>query len=281
MSLAELLHLTRPFIIFDLETTSTDKSTARACQLGMHVHKPNGEMTSYATLINPIIPMPKDASDVHGITDEIIRTGCSRCWQPAAQHPDVESCQEFKRVPRFSDIASNLLKGFSDADFGGYNVKFDLRILEAEFMRCRLAFDMSQSAIIDGHRIWQILEPRTLTDATKHFPDVDPITNAHEALADVISTEEVIVSQLTHNTKLPRDVKKLHELCWPRDANAIDSEGKFIFINSVPCFNFGKHKGKAVESERGYLQWMAGKEFSVEVKRLITNILAGNPPVQS
>ena len=277
----QLLNLTRPLIIPDLETTSVDKTRARTCSLAMRVWKPNGQVDVYKTLINPGVPIPKEASDVHGITVDTL-TGCAKCWAPAASHPHSE-CDKFWPVPFFSDIAPRLHAGFSNADFAGYNVRFDLEVLQREFELCKLVFDYSQSAIIDSFRLWQIMEPRTLTDAAQHFADYT-LDNAHNAMADVEATEHVLIGQLTKHTKahvLPKTVSELGALCFPRDSNWIDVEGKFAFINGVPCLNFGKHKGRPMRECKDYLRWMFGAQFSPEVKRICDDALAGKYPTQA
>lgn len=279
--LSELLQLTRPLVLFDLETTGKDPATARACSLAMRVHRPNStEVVSYQTLVNPTISIPKEAVDVHGISDEIIQRGCARCWQFADVHPNGEDCLAWKPVPRFKDLANRLYTGFKDADFGGYNVRYDLRVAQEEFNRCGLPFDYSTSSLIDALRIWQILEPRSLEDAVEHFLG-RKMSGAHNAAVDIESTETVLIAQLTRHLKssiLPRNMKELGELIFPRDPTWIDSEGKFRFIGDVPCFNFGKWSGKPMRDHKDYIAWMFGGNFTAEVKKICDEALAGRFP---
>lgn len=281
--LHELLQLKRPLIIFDFETTGTEPETARACSIGMRVWRPDGNVYPYRSLINPTIAMPAEAQSAHGITDEMIRIGCAKCWAPQVSHPS-EQCAEFKPVPMFEHIADRLYEGFKDADFSGYNVKYDLRVATAEFQRCGITFDYSTAAQIDVKRIWQLLEPRTLSDAVEYFLK-RKLVGAHDAMIDVVGTEDVLVNQLTLHPRssiLPRTVQELHDLCWPKEPNAIDGDNKFKFIAGVPCFNFGKWNGKPMRDHHDYLQWMIGPKggFSPEVKRIADNALSGNYPVQ-
>ncbi len=294
--LARILKLERPLITFDYETTGVDTSTCRAVSLAMKVHKPDGGLQYYKTLINPEMSIPEGASNVHKITDETIRLGCARCWGPAEGHPS-EKCDRFRPVPRFRDIAPTLMKGFVDADFCGYNVQFDLKVSVAEFARAGLTFDYSKAAIIDPMVIWRILEPRHLSDAVERFGGGEGATilnekgetvpfrmNAHDAMTDVEGTEVALIGQLTKHPKsdrIPRTPREIHELCFPRDPNALDPDGKFVFIDDQLCFGFGKHKGRPVLSQLGYVEWMRGADFTIHVKQVCEQILAGDIPVRS
>ena len=283
MSLRKLLNLQRPFVIFDLETTGGPQDETRIVEFGMRVHRPDSdEVDSYRTLVNPLIPIPKEAVEVHHISDEIIATCCARCIATPEAHPHA-TCESFRPVPTFSDIAPSLYRGFSNADFCGYNVKnYDLPVMRAEFQRVGLMFDYRNAAIIDGFRIWQILEPRTLSDAVEHFLKRKH-RGAHGALADVEETEDVVISQLTTHPRtsmLQKDtVQSLGDQCFTRDPSFIDMDGKFKFINGEPCINFGKHKGEPMRKIRGYLQWMVDKgNFNADVQEICRKALAGDFP---
>jgi DNA polymerase-3 subunit epsilon len=271
--LGELLDLVRPLVLFDLETTGVDPDTARIVQYAHRVYKPNTDSAqNYVTLVNPEIPIPADATESHGITNEKVN-------QP--------------RVPRFRDIAQSLARGFADVDFAGYNVRaYDLKVITAEFRRCNIIFDYSGAYILDGLHLWRYLESRTLTDAVGYFGGHSH-EGAHDAYEDVVGTEAALAGQLAGRRspeyllrkaaelRLPRTVKELHELCFPRDPDAIDADGKFKFIGGVPCFAFGKHKGRPLYSALDYLQWMLNGTFEPDTKRVAREVLAGNLPTQA
>lgn len=272
--LSQILQIKRPLILFDLETTSASTKEARICSFAMRVHKPDGSIRAYKTLVNPRVSIPKEATGAHSITDEIIREGCALCWKKKVEHPR-EDCEEFRPVPIFLDIAHNLFHGFKDADFAGYNVTFDLQVLDREFERCHLNFEWADACILDGYRLWQLLEPRSLTHAYGKFVK-KRLVGAHDAMTDVLATEEVLTAQLSIKSDLPKTVEALYELSWP---NQIDKERKFVFINGVPCLNFGKYNGKPMSHNVDYLKWMLGAEFSPEVKRICQKALNGEFPV--
>ena len=77
--LAQLLHLERPLLLFDVETTSTDAEVARICQFAFRLHKLDGAVLEYHTLVDPLVEIPRESAEVHGITDDIVRFGCAKC----------------------------------------------------------------------------------------------------------------------------------------------------------------------------------------------------------
>lgn len=283
MHLTEILSLERQLTLYDLETTGKETDSARIVEFSMYVYRPGILLPErYWTLVEPGIEIPPEVAGKHGITNELLTYACAKCKAPAESHPH-DGCQEWKPVPRWADLAPRVYAGFSESDFAGFNIFYDLKVTQAEMLRCGLSFDYSKAYVLDAKRIWQILEPRTLSDAVEYFAGRKH-EGAHGALADVAGTEEVLIGQFTNHAqsdKLPRTMKELHELCFPRDPSWIDSEGKFVWINGKACFNFGKLQGRPVTSDIGYLQWMLRGGFSVEVKSLINQWMTGNWPVQT
>ena len=64
------LSLTRPLCFFDLETTGVNVVTDRIVEIAILKLLPNGNREGKTWLVNPGCPIPKGASDVHGITDD-------------------------------------------------------------------------------------------------------------------------------------------------------------------------------------------------------------------
>ena len=67
------LQLTRPLVVFDLETTGIDVEKDRIVQIAMIRVEPGGRRTTYETLVNPEQPIPPGASAVHGIHDADVK----------------------------------------------------------------------------------------------------------------------------------------------------------------------------------------------------------------
>lgn len=286
----------RPLVLFDCETTGPEPTVDRIVELGFMQIKPDGSIKEYVTLINPTIPIPREASHGngttytgHGITDEIVQ-GCRVCRRPKGFCP-VEIPGEddlppgghhFRPWPTFAQLSVSLLIGFTDCDFGGFNIKrFDLPLIMTEFGRCGHQWSYANAKLVDGFRLWQLGEARTLSDASEYFLG-RKAEGAHSALDDVRTSWEVIQAQLAKFTQLPQDLAKLHELQYPINPDAIDPDGKIIWRDGVATMNFGKNwKGKPLSQiPRRDLQWIVNtaKDISEPVKAIIRDALAGKMP---
>ena len=276
-SLRELLEpLERTLLGFDLETTGTNKKTARIIEIGLEIMAPGQPTRHYRTLVNPTIPIPHEATygngrdyPGHGITDNMV-----------------------SQAPTFAQLAPSLIKGFTDADFVGYNIRFDVGIIAAEFMRAGVLWFNEDARLVCGHRLWQVAQPRSLEDFAREYMDPDEMKasseGAHNALGDVKwSTASVaglleayVERPLTHNVLLPRTVQALHDTCWP---DWFDAEGKLRWRSGELCIAFGEHRDVPLrEVPEGYRRWMLkpGRDFSAKVCATVRDSLAGNyPPV--
>jgi DNA polymerase-3 subunit epsilon len=249
-----MIPLSRPLVFFDLETTGVDVYNDRIIQIGAIRIKPDGAKTEKEWMVNPGIPIPKGASDIHGITDEMVAD-----------------------KPLLGDIAEELANFFTGVDFGGYNVKnFDLPLLSIEFGRIGLPFDTETVRIVDAMAIFRILEPRNLGAAYKKFCGKE-LVNAHNAMADIRASLDVFEGQIKKHPELPQTLEEIHELCFPKNPNAYDGEGKLLFVEGDLCINFGKNKGKTLAhlamNDPGYLEWILNGTFSEKVKDAIKKAL--------
>ena len=131
------------------------------------------------------------------------------------------------------------------------------------------------------------MEPRNLTAAYKFYCHKD-LVNAHSAEADTMATYEILKSQLDKyagveykdskgviNVPVVNDVNALHEFSF--SSRSADLVGHLVFDEKkVEVFNFGKHKGKAVEEvfriEPSYYDWMMKSQFPLSTKKVITAI---------
>lgn len=248
------LNLQNPIIFFDLETTGIDVAKDRIVELCYIKIFPNGNEESKSMRINPGIPIPKSASEVHGIYDE-----------------DVKDC------PMFKDIAIDLYKTFEGCDLAGFNSnKFDIPLLCEEFLRLGMDFDVAKRKCVDVQNIYHKLERRTLVAAYKYYCGKD-LENAHSALADTRATLEVLEAQLDkYPSDLQNDIKFLSE--YSKMNNNVDFAGRIIRNDQgVEVFNFGKHKGKPVSDvllrlDPSYYAWMMQGNFAQNTKQVLTRI---------
>ena len=142
--------------------------------------------------------------------------------------------EDVRDCPPFRACAKSLAELIDGCDLAGYNSqRFDLPMLGEEFLR-------------------------------EHI-------GAHGAEADTIATLDVLLAQLEkYGDALPHSVKELSDLTtYHRN---VDLAGRIVLDdNDVPVFNFGKHKGRSVETvlreEPGYLSWLLQADFSRDTKR--------------
>jgi len=277
--MTHLIKLDRPLLIFDVETTTPVPDNARIISLAYQrfvdwFPGPNGPDRSWQSLINPRMPIPAESMKIHGITDAMV-LGCKHCGRREDDElhtqdgPAGSTWHPWTPWPTFQQIAPNLAKGFTGCDFGGFNVRFDLQISRLELLRNGIVWDYSDARILDGLRLWQIVKPRTLSDAVKFFGDGEKADNAHEAGADVCSSIIVLCGQLKNYPRLPRSLVEIDSLCFP---GRIDSDGKFSFVHGVPTVNFGKYKGTPMRDVNAdYYRWMLEQNFAPSTKDVANN----------
>lgn len=259
------LKLKKPICFFDLETTGTSISTDRIVEIAITKIMPDGTEEIKCRKLNPTIPIPLEASLVHGIYNE-----------------------DVKDEPTFKQVAKGLHEFMKDCDLGGFNSnKFDVPLLLEEFHRVGIEFDIEHVNLVDVQNIFHQMEQRTLVAAYKFYCDKD-LTDAHSAAADTNATYEVLQAMLDKyekteftdkegNTSIPvvNDMDKL--AVFSKRNNNVDLAGRFVYDkNEVACFNFGKHKGKPVEQvlseEPSYYAWMMNGEFSINTKKVLETI---------
>ncbi len=278
-ALADILKLTRRLVVVDAETTGTDTEKDRITQLGALSIEPDGTAREWRTLVNPGRPIPPGATAVHGITDEMLLL-CNECSREKEEHLGNDSCPTFRSVPPFYKLAPKLAVAMTNCDFAGKNVRFDLRILSTEFKLAQVQWSYADAAVIDAERIEQLGEPRTLSDLYRRRVGKEPI-DAHDALADVKMSAELLIAQLNKWPALAEGgVSALHERQWP---GWIDSEGKFKRVNGVPCVGpWGKYANKPMAEvtrlDKSYWDWVLKAAFPEDVKIIAARAKLGEYP---
>jgi DNA polymerase-3 subunit epsilon len=259
------LTLTRPLAIFDLETTGINIATDRIVEICIVKVLPDGKEEVFLKRLNPGIPISKESTMIHGITDL-----------------DIKDCETFVQ------IAPELNRFLEDSDLSGYNaIKFDIPLLVEEFLRAGIDFSLMNRHIVDVQNIFHKMEPRTLKAAYKFYCSKN-LEMAHSAEADTLATYEVLKAQLDAykdqeytdhdgNVSIPviNDVKALSDFSYY--SRNVDLVGHIVFNEKQEeVLNFGKYKGQAIESiflkEPSYYDWMMKSQFPLSTKRVITSI---------
>ncbi|WP_418850409.1 exonuclease domain-containing protein [Prevotella sp.] len=274
------LNITRPLIVFDLETTGLDLVRDRIIQISYIKVLPGGKEQRENLLINPCKPIPQEVTELTGISND-----------------------DVKDAPSFKDVAQQLSEKMKDCDFAGYNSNhFDIPMLAEEFLRAGIDFDFSKCRLIDAQTIFHKMERRNLASAYKFYcgRKMEEDFTAHRADEDTEATYRVLMGELDKyapgvqeepDRVLENDMDFLAEFSKQNDN--VDFAGRIVWrpllgADGKPlldkdgkerrfeAFNFGKYKGRAVDEvlrvDPGYYSWMMSGDFTFNTKQVLTRI---------
>lgn len=274
------LNLTKPLIVFDLETTGLDLVNDRIIQLSYIKVHPDHTEERGNFLVNPGKVIPREIVSLTGITND-----------------------DVKDAPLFKDMATSISDTFKGCDFAGFNSNhFDIPMLAEEFSRSGIDFDFSICRLIDAQAIFHKMEQRNLAAAYKFYcgRKMEEDFNAHRADQDTEATYRVLMGELDRydpttaeepSRALENDMDVLSEfsktndnvdfagrMVWKpmvdKDGNALkDKDGN---VRKREVFNFGKYKGWAVvdalNRDPGYYSWILSGDFTNNTKQALTRI---------
>ncbi|WP_078832855.1 3'-5' exonuclease [Sediminibacterium ginsengisoli] len=246
------LQLTRPIAFIDLETTGVNISTDRIIELAVVKIMPDGSRQVKRKLINPLMPIPAGSSEIHGITDEMV-----------------------KDAPSFKQVANEVKQFIDNCDLAGYNSnRFDIPMLIEEFLRIGIDFSTDGRRLVDVQKVFHMMEQRTLSAAYKFYCQKN-LDGAHSAEADATATWEVLEAQVERYPQIGNTVESIVKFTGEDDI--VDFARRFVKDKGVEVFNFGKHKGKPVvqvlKEEPQYYDWMMKGDFAMNTKQKLTEIL--------
>ena len=262
------LKLEKNLVVFDIESTGLSVVKDRIVQLAIVKLFADGRPPlKRKRLINPIIPISKEASGVHGITDEMVQN-----------------------EPTFKQVANALFEIINDSDLCTFNGnRFDIPMLMEEFNRAGLKFNMTDRKSIDVKRIFHRMEPRTLGAAYRFYCKKN-IENAHDAMSDVEATLEVLETIIGHydgidcidgeetiKTPIKNDMEALAN--FTKDFDNVDFAGTIKYdSNNVPVFGFGKYQSQSVveslTKDKSYYDWIMNKgDFAIDTRNIIKDLM--------
>lgn len=274
------LNLTRPLVIFDLETTGLDISKDRIIQISYIKVMPDGEEKRENIFVNPECKLPAVITEITSITDDMLAD-----------------------KPTFKQLASGLAKEFDGCDFAGFNSnRFDVPMLAEEMIRAGQPFDFSSCRLIDVQTIFHKMERRNLAAAYKFYcgRKMEEDFQAHLADQDTEATYRVLQAQLDmyapgkqeeEERQLENDMDMLN--AFSKQNDNVDFAGRMIWCDikgpdgkplldkdgnprKQEVFNFGKYKGYAVAEilrrDPGYYSWIQTSDFPLDTKQWLTRI---------
>lgn len=205
---------------FDLETTGLDAVSDRIVQAGLVLREANGEESTWDWLINPGVPIPVAATQIHGITTERVRSVGANPKLALAEIADL--------------IVSTLKRG---VPLLIHNAHFDLQFLRAELLRHGLPTlesrlpNKSVRPVIDT----QVLDravvdryasgPRTLSGLLEKYQLGAP-AQLHDAVVDIKAAIAVFDAILAaHPDQASVTATELHDIqqrSWLEYANWVN-----------------------------------------------------------
>lgn len=274
------LNLTKPLVVFDLETTGLDLVNDRIIQISFIKVLPDGKEERENIFINPEKPIPTEVTQLTGISDK-----------------DVTD------APTFRQKAKELADRFAGCDFAGFNSnRFDVPMLAEEFLRAGVDFDFSKSRLIDAQNIYHKMERRNLAAAYKFYcgRKMEEDFEAHKADQDTEATWRVLQGELDMYSPdrqeeadrvLANDMDELAE--FSRMNDFVDFAGRMVWKEMTDkdgntlldaagrprrheVFNFGKYRGwdvaEVLHRDPGYYSWMLAGDFTYNTKQVLTRI---------
>lgn len=157
------------YTVFDFETTGLGAdSDDRVVEVAFcRYSSRQGVIAEFSSLVNPGMPIPAEATDVHGIRDE-----------------------DVVHAPTFAELKANILGIMDGAVLVGHNVAFDLKFLRLEMGKLGLTLNQPYICTMyfagyfgrkSKRRLWQLCAEWGIEQQ-----------NAHTAKGDVAATKDIL-----------------------------------------------------------------------------------------
>lgn len=174
-------HSLGPFTVFDLETTGCSHYRDRIVEIAAVRAELDGSLSRFCSLVNPGVPIPVQATKVHGITNDMVAD-----------------------APKFHDVAYKFLDFAKGSKLVAHNARFDLSFLQESLSRSGLPLwkGGSYDSIILARKAYPGLPSYSLQSLRGHFA-LDDEGQAHRAAADSEWTMQIFAMAM----------KRLFETC--------------------------------------------------------------------
>lgn len=201
-------------IYYDTETTGVRTDKDKIVEIAAYNPDTKEEFVAF---VNPGQPIPKEASAIHNITDEMV-----------------------KDAPAFKEVGQQFAEFCGETAFliAHNGDSFDMPLLKAEFERHQITLPNWIS--LDTLKWARKYRPDLPKHTLQHLREIHgiPANNAHRALDDVIILHQVFTLMIDD---LP--ISKVYELLSEKP--------------SVAKMPFGKYKGRPLKDvPQSYVSWL-------------------------
>ncbi len=170
-----------PIVMVDVETTGKDASVDRVVEVGVAIARGGAIVLRKNWLVNPGRPIPKEAIEVHKITDD-----------------------DVKDAPPFADVAREIADALSGHVPAAYNAAFDRAFLTNELARAGLSLPRDVEwldPLVWAREVQQGEKSRALGEVAARLGIA--LENAHRASDDAEAALKVLLA-LGRDVRLPR-----------------------------------------------------------------------------
>jgi len=191
------------FVMLDLETTGLDPYSSRIIEVAMIKYINGQKKDVYCQLINPEIHIPSSATQINGISDDMV------CNQP-----------------KIYEVLDQIYDFINGEIIAGYNIEFDLKFLSSAFARGNkhidnvIALDVLQ--VVKETIPQNETKDRKLSTMKEYF---GLQCDSHRALADCETAFQVLIRclKIKENKALQEKADQMEKL-----SKLNDNEKRFI-----------------------------------------------------
>lgn len=152
------------YAIIDVETTGGTARYERITEIAIVVHDGERVLDTYATLLNPERSIPRQITQLTGITDQMVA-----------------------KAPKFYEVAKKIVEMTEGKIFVAHNVSFDYSFVREEFQRLGYDFQRRQLCTVRlARKVFPGLPSYSLSNLKKHFQI--HADKSHRALDDTLAT---------------------------------------------------------------------------------------------
>lgn len=192
------------YVLFDLETTGLSCRNDEVIEISALKVKDGSVEDEFSTLVNPGMPIPFMASEVNGITDDMV-----------------------KDSPDFKTALGQFIEFAGDSVLVGHNiVSFDMKFIQRDIEKyyCKVLGNDHIDTLLLARLYLPELQHHTLSDLA-HYYHIST-AGAHRALADCRMNQRIFES-LKEEIENPSEAAQAVKRC-PKCGNALKMRtGKF------------------------------------------------------